>query len=111
VADDAISVVPANQASWRDLQAVFGTRGTAAACQCQRIKLGDRAWWYLPVEARAQLLRDETDAGRTEDKADDGVWTLTCFAGRAGFRRRGVTYSFSEASRPSSRRAVMRVAF
>ena len=29
--------------------------------------------------------------GRDEDKADEGVWAVTCFVTRAGFRRRGVT--------------------
>jgi len=28
---------------------------------------------------------------RTEDPADAGVWAVTCFATRAGFRRRGIT--------------------
>ena len=63
-----VSVVPANEASWDDLQAVFG-RGAAAKCQCQRIKLGDRAWWYMPVEERAHRLREDTECGHPE--ADD----------------------------------------
>jgi GNAT superfamily N-acetyltransferase len=29
--------------------------------------------------------------GRTEDKSDDGVWAVTCFVTRTGFRRRGVS--------------------
>src|SRR5687767_13710420 len=33
-----IKVVPANQSSCSDLQAVFGDRGTASSCQCQRFK-------------------------------------------------------------------------
>lgn len=57
-----VSVVPANEASWEGLQAVFG-RGAAARCQCQRIKLGDGAWWHMPVEERAHRLREETDCG------------------------------------------------
>ena len=39
--DAAISVVPANEASWDDLKAVFGTRGRRQ-CQCQRYKLEPR---------------------------------------------------------------------
>jgi hypothetical protein len=34
--EQAISVVPANEASWEDLQTVFGMRGQASRCQCQR---------------------------------------------------------------------------
>jgi hypothetical protein len=37
--DAAISVVPANEASWKDLQAVLGTRGDTFRCQCQRYKM------------------------------------------------------------------------
>ena len=30
--------------------------------------------------------------GRDEDKDDDGVWAVTCFCVRKGYRGRGVTY-------------------
>jgi GNAT superfamily N-acetyltransferase len=30
-------------------------------------------------------------AGRAEDKSDDGVWAVTCFVTRVGFRRRGIS--------------------
>ena len=29
-----ISIVPANDASWEDLQTIFGTRGDPSRCQC-----------------------------------------------------------------------------
>jgi len=29
-----VTVVPANEASWEDLRAIFGDRGYAAFCQC-----------------------------------------------------------------------------
>jgi len=67
-----VSVVPANQVSWEDLQAVFG-RGTAAKCQCQRIKLGDHDWYAMPVEERAQRLREETDCGHPEAVGTSGM--------------------------------------
>jgi GNAT superfamily N-acetyltransferase len=67
-----VRVVPANEASWDDLQAVFG-RGTAARCQCQRIKLGDRAWYDMPVEERAHRLREETDCGHPEAERSSGM--------------------------------------
>jgi GNAT superfamily N-acetyltransferase len=57
-----VRVVPACEASWEDLQTVFG-RGAASKCQCQRIKLGDRAWFGMSVEERAHRLRQETDCG------------------------------------------------
>jgi GNAT superfamily N-acetyltransferase len=34
-------------------------------------------------------------AGRSEDKADAGVWAVTCFFVRAGFRRQGVSYALA----------------
>jgi GNAT superfamily N-acetyltransferase len=135
-----ITAVPANEVTWEQLQTVFGRRGGAAQCQCQRTKLGDGQWWQMSVEARAQLLREETDcgqpeaehttglvafldgepvgwcaveprtayrrllnsripwAGRYEDRADEGVWTVACFVTRAGFRRRGVSRALARAA-------------
>ncbi|MCC3280736.1 GNAT family N-acetyltransferase [Arthrobacter sp. zg-Y40] len=34
-------------------------------------------------------------SGRTEDKADDGVWAVTCFVTRTGYRRQGVSYALA----------------
>ena len=53
--DAAISVVPANEASWEDLQAVLGPRGDPFRCQCQRYKMRPgEAWASFPVEERAE---------------------------------------------------------
>jgi GNAT superfamily N-acetyltransferase len=126
-------VVPANEASWDDLQKVFGTRGDAARCQCQWFRTPASEWRSVPVDERAERLREQTGcgysnacttsglvayldgepvgwcaveprsvylhllgsrvvwAGRAEDPADDGVWAVTCFLTRVGFRRRGVS--------------------
>ena len=60
----ALSVVPANEASCEDLQTVFGTRGAAAWCHCQRYKLRPReAFAKFPAEERAQRLRQQTRCG------------------------------------------------
>jgi GNAT superfamily N-acetyltransferase len=67
-----VSVVPANEASWDDLQAVFG-RGSAAKCQCQRIRLGDHDWYAMPVEERAHRLREETDCGNPDADGTSGM--------------------------------------
>ena len=59
-----ISVVPANQAACEDLQTVFGSRGSAAICQCQRYKLAPReAFKSFPPEERALRLRAQTNCG------------------------------------------------
>jgi GNAT superfamily N-acetyltransferase len=138
--DAAITVVPANQASWEDLQTVLGTRGDASRCQCQWFKIRDMDWRSVPVEERAERLREQTGCGqpgarttsglvayldgepagwcavqprtayvrllrtrvpwtgRAEDKTDDGVWAVTCFVTRTGFRRRGVSRALARAA-------------
>jgi GNAT superfamily N-acetyltransferase len=140
MAEGAISVVPANEASCEDLQTVFGTRGEAARCQCQYFKLRQRDWGSLPVEELAERLREQTGCGdpaaaatsglvayldgepagwcaveprtayvrlqgarvpwkgRSEDKGDDGVWSVTCFVTRTAFRRRGVSRALASAA-------------
>jgi GNAT superfamily N-acetyltransferase len=36
--------------------------------------------------------------GRSEDRADDSVWAVTCFVTRAGFRRRGISRALARAA-------------
>lgn len=135
-----ITIVPANEASWEDLQAVLGTRGDTSRCQCQFYKIRNNEWRSVPVEERAFRLREQTDCGhpesdtttglvayldgepagwcaieprtayvrllltrvpwtgRSEDKTDDGIWSVTCFVSRAGFRRRGVSRALARAA-------------
>ena len=70
----ACSIVPANEASWDDLQAVFGTRGTASRCQCQRYKLRPReSFASSPVEERAHRLREQTDCDQPGAQATSGL--------------------------------------
>ena len=128
-----LTIVPANQARWEDLQAVFGVRGYTSTCQCQRFKLGPYPWRESSVAVRQDHLRRETHCDfpsspttsglvafldgepvgwcavepravytdlpwqrtkfsvRGEDPADQTVWAVTCFATRAGHRRRGIS--------------------
>jgi GNAT superfamily N-acetyltransferase len=70
----AISVVPANEASCEDLRTVFGTRGAAAGCQCQRYKLRPReAFRSFPVEERMDRLREQTACGRPDATTTSGL--------------------------------------
>ena len=138
---DSITILPANEASWGDLQTVFGDRG-ARYCQCQRYKLAPReAFSKFPAEERAGRLREQTNPGmpdaqattgliayldgepvgwcavqprtaypgllrvyrtpwegRSEDKADESVWAVTCVFVRAGYRKRGVAYALAAAA-------------
>ena len=69
-----LAIVPANEASWEDLQAVLGTRGAAAECQCQRLKLRPReAFRKFPVEERAHRLRMQTECGHPKSKTTSGL--------------------------------------
>jgi GNAT superfamily N-acetyltransferase len=70
----SLSVVPANEASWEDLQTVFGTRGQASRCQCQRYKLRPReSFASFPVEERARRLRRQTGCGEPGSGATSGL--------------------------------------
>jgi GNAT superfamily N-acetyltransferase len=135
-----LTVVPANEVSWADLQTVLGDRGEAARCQCQWSKNPGRTWYAMPVEQRAVDLRADTScgdpdapttsglvalldgepvgwcaveprtsyprlrghrvpwAGRSEDPDDPGVWAVTCFVTRTGFRRLGVSRALAAAA-------------
>ena len=137
-----LTIVPANEAGCDDLEAVFGVRGSAAYCRCQRYKLRPKeAFAKFPVEERAHRLHEQTACGhpeskttsglvafldcepvgwcaveprpayeglvrnnrvpwegRTEDKADETVWAVTCVFVRAGFRGRGIAYALARAA-------------
>lgn len=137
-----VSIVPANQASWQDIETIFGPRGEAARCQCQRYKLAPgEAFASFPVSVRADRLRRQTNCGRrkaratsglvayegsapvgwcaveprpayagllrvyripwlgrAQDKDDEGVWAVTCFHIRAGYRRRGISRALARAA-------------
>jgi len=70
----AISVRPANEASWEDLQTVFGMRGPASRCQCQRYKLRPREFFAgFPAEERAGRLREQTDCGHPASDTTSGL--------------------------------------
>jgi GNAT superfamily N-acetyltransferase len=69
-----IRVVAANESGCDDLQAVFGARGTAALCQCQRYKLHRReSFRSFPVEERAHRLREQTECGHPEAEETSGL--------------------------------------
>jgi GNAT superfamily N-acetyltransferase len=74
IAAQQLTIVPANEASWDDLQALFGRRGTAARCQCQRYKLRPReSFASFPAEERAHRLRQQTDPGHLESDRTSGL--------------------------------------
>jgi GNAT superfamily N-acetyltransferase len=69
-----LTILPANRASWTDLQTIFGTRGPAAECQCQRFKLQPReSFGSFPVEERAFRLREQTNCGHPRARTTSGL--------------------------------------
>ena len=69
-----VTIVPANESSWEDLQAVLGTRGDPHRCQCQRYRMRPgEAWASFPVEERAHRLRTQTECGHPESDATSGL--------------------------------------
>ena len=69
-----VTVVPANEASWDDLRAIFGSRGYAAYCQCQRPKMRSWAEWRsLQVSGRMQRLEEQTQCGFASARTTSGL--------------------------------------
>jgi GNAT superfamily N-acetyltransferase len=137
---EQLTIVPANEASWDDLAAVFGTADYASRCRCQRLKVVGWIWRDSTLEQRMAMQRVQTACGdpvaaatsglvayvdgepagwvaveprtaypklltlrlpwtgRDEDRDDDGVWAVTCFVVRKGYRGRGLTYPLARAA-------------
>lgn len=72
--ESAILAVPANEASCADLQTLFGERGAASWCQCQRYKLRAReSFRSFPVEERVRRLRAQTACGKADSTTTSGL--------------------------------------
>ena len=70
----ALRIVPANQASFEDLQTILGTRGEGARCQCQRYKLRPKeAFRSFGVDERAERLRRQTECGHPRSRTTSGL--------------------------------------
>ncbi|TDE99186.1 N-acetyltransferase [Occultella glacieicola] len=137
-----LRIVPANEATWDDLAAIFGSRGEGSRCLCQRYRLAPgEAFGNFPVAERAARLREQTECenptsdttsglvaydgdepvgwcavaprphhdglvrvyrvpwdGREEDRADAGIWAVTCVFARAGHRRMGISHALVRAA-------------
>lgn len=68
-----MKIVPANKASWEDLDAVLaGASCHGGRCYCQRFKLGWNAWPGDDVD-RAHMLREQTDCGHPKSATTSGL--------------------------------------
>lgn len=73
VTDEQLTIVPANQATADDLEAVFGA-GDPARCSCQRFRmLPKESWASEGPEELAARLRDQTACGNPRAKATTGL--------------------------------------
>jgi GNAT superfamily N-acetyltransferase len=69
-----LTVVPANEATWDDIQAVFGARGDPARCWCQRFKMRPgESWASVGRDELAFRLRQQTDCGHPDADATSGL--------------------------------------
>lgn len=74
VAAEQLTIVPANQAAWADLRAVFGATGDTARCWCQRFRmLPKESWASEGPEELAARLRDQTACGSRNAPATSGL--------------------------------------
>jgi len=70
----AVTVVPANEASWEEIQAVFGSRGDPSRCYCQRYKMQPgESWRSVGAPELARRLRAQTDCGHRRSKTTTGL--------------------------------------
>lgn len=69
-----LTIVPANEAVWADIEAIIGTRGEAARCWCQRYKLEPgESFAAFPAQERAARMREQTCAGRPAADRTSGL--------------------------------------
>lgn len=72
--DGGITVVPANEAAWEDLERVLGTaRCHGGQCYCQRFKIPNAQWRITDDGERAHRLRVQTECGHPHAPATSGL--------------------------------------
>jgi len=67
-----VTIVPANEASWIDLVAIFGT-ADAGQCQCQRYKVMGWIWRDSTLAERTAALRAQTACGNPAATSTSGL--------------------------------------
>lgn len=73
IPDERLTIVPANEASWDDLVAIFGTTDYAGRCHCQRFKVVGWIWRDSTQEERTAMLRAQTACGDPDAAATSGL--------------------------------------
>jgi GNAT superfamily N-acetyltransferase len=71
---DQLTIVPASEATWADLQAIFGATGDTSRCWCQRFRMLPKETWRSEgPEELAARLRDQTACGDRQASATSGL--------------------------------------
>lgn len=71
---NALVIVPANEATWEDLQTVFGSRGDPSRCWCQRFRMSPGETWAAEgAEELAARLREQTRCDQPEANTTSGL--------------------------------------
>jgi GNAT superfamily N-acetyltransferase len=69
-----VTIIPANEAGWEDLQTVLGPRGDPSRCQCQRYKMQPKeSWASVGAEELSFRLRTQTDCGHPGSGTTSGL--------------------------------------
>lgn len=66
------TIVPANEASVADLDAIFGTTD-AGHCRCQRFKIAGWIWRDSTHDERVAMLREQTACGEPDATTTSGL--------------------------------------
>lgn len=70
---ERLRTVPANEASWGDLEAVFGTADGAGRCRCQRLKVLGWIWSDSTQDQRTEMLRTQTACDEPTSPTTSGM--------------------------------------
>jgi GNAT superfamily N-acetyltransferase len=69
---EQLTIVPANEASWEDVVAIFGTTD-AGQCQCQRFKIVGWIWRDSTLDQRTAMLQAQTACGNANAASTSGL--------------------------------------
>ncbi|WP_216843473.1 GNAT family N-acetyltransferase [Phytoactinopolyspora alkaliphila] len=69
----SVRIVPANQASWEDVEAVFDTKDYAGRCRCQRFKVVGWIWRDSTYDERVAMSQAQTACGDPNAASTSGL--------------------------------------
>jgi GNAT superfamily N-acetyltransferase len=68
-----LHIVPANEAAWEDIEAIFGQADYPFHCQCQRFKVSGWLWRGTVLEERVAMHRTSTACGDPSAEHTSGL--------------------------------------